>query len=216
MITQFNDYTQQTTEEYLGTFEKKMMVFENYWDGHFFSGFKNTSVLPYLGNIGNLIEEDVTVGHRFIDSKESLSFYLKDPGIIWSNPESWGTCVWSFNFHGTNEGIYLPSGLITKDDILEICKEKFRDFPNILYFSCCHLFEDEDFCQELLKTSGTRGVLGFTKKVGFCVGTMTDLLFLSSFFKYNEGDPFENLETLYNTVLTEFPVSKEIGFTLFS
>ena len=225
MITQFKDFSfnhpvqdqkviDRVIEEYLGTFERKMMVFENYWNSEFFSEFRNQSVKPYLENIGNLIGESVTVGHRYIDSQESLSYYLRDPGVIWETPESWGTSVWYFGFHGKKNGIEFPHQLITKDDLLDICSRNFNDFPNILYFSSCSLFNDKDFGYELLEKSGSRGILGFKKVVGYGLGTIIDLLFLFTFFNY-DGDPFKDIEVIYNSVITEFPYSKEVGFTLF-
>lgn len=226
MITQFNNFNindpvQEPTlqdkviHEYLGIFERKMMIFENYWNGQFFNVFGIQSVKPFLENIGHLIGENVIVGHRFVDSTESLSYYLKTPGTIWETPESWGCQVWYFGIHGRKKGMEFPHQIITHDDMLDIFSNKFNDFPNILYFSSCNLFKDEDFGWELLEKSGTRGILGFKKKVEYGIGTLIDLLFLLIFFGYKDGDPFDDIEMLYNTVIEEFPISKKRGFTLF-
>jgi len=226
MITQFTNFTtnnqvqepslqDKVIHEYLGVFERKMMIFENYWNGEFFSDLKNQSVKPFLENIGILIGEKVTVGHRFVDSTDSLSSYLKTPGTIWETPESWGCQVWYFGFHGRKKGIEFPNQIITHDELLDIFSSNFHDFPNILYFSSCNLFKNEDFGWELLEKSGTRGILGFKKKVGYGIGTLIDLLFLFGFFNFKEDDPFNYIEIFYDMVIKELPISKELGFTLF-
>jgi len=219
MITQFKDYTQQTPQSQETfdpvQYERRMMVFENYWNDSVFNGFNNQSVKPFLENIGLMIGEQVTVGHRYITSKESLSYYLKTPGgVIWDHPETFP--ITYFGFHGNHNGFQLPQeGLISKDDILEMCTG-FKDFPTVLYFGSCSLFEDDDqFGYDVLESSGSCGVLGFKEKIPFNIGMLIDLLFISSFFLFPDGNPFDNLEYLYSEVIKEFPVSKELGFTLY-
>jgi len=225
MITQFDNFQSNSTiqdqleidhtiEEYLGTYEKKMVVFENNWTGTYFNDSPNQSAKPFLCNIGQLIGEQVDVEHFTIHSKENLNYFLKKPGVLWHSPKSWGVSVWYFGIHGINEGLQLPPDIVTKAEIIEMCTE-FRDFPNILFFSSCSLFEDDDFGRELLETSGSRGILGYKEKVPFSIGTIIDLLFLSSFFLYNFGDPFKNLEGIYAGVIDTLPVASEYGLTLY-
>lgn len=231
MITHFKDYTDKNDysddpslikqlkidrdfEKNLGTIKRRMMVFENYWNNSVFSEIGSQTVKPYLENIGNLINESVTVQHRFINSKNDLEYYIRKPeGILWDVPESFGTNVWYFGIHGNKEGLKLPQETITKDQLLGLLSG-FGDFPNILYFSSCSLFEDGDFGYELLKASGTRGIVGYAKNIGFAMGTIIDLLFLSNFFKYDKGDPFDNLPEIYNCVIEGIPVAKDLGFKL--
>jgi len=219
MITQFDDYTllqQQTIEEYIGTFERRMMVFENFNSNKpVFDDFSNQSVKPYLKNLGTLIGEKVSTFHRVINSKSDFSYYMKTNGVIWDFSQSHGCQVWYFGFHGSPNGIKIQDEIITKEEILELLDGKFSDFPNILYFSSCLLFEDNDFGYELLKRSGTRGVFGFKNKIGFSISTLIDLFFLINFFKYDKGDPFDNLEEIFNNIKKGFPVSNEMGFTLY-
>jgi hypothetical protein len=227
MITNLNDFTNvqpdqvlidQVIEEYLGTFERRMMVFENFnWDKPVFSEYSNQSMKPYLENLGTLIGEKVSTYYRVINSKSDLSYYMKTRGVIWDFSQSHGCQVWYFGFHGSPDGINVQDEIITKQDILELFDSKFSDFPNILYFSSCYLFEDDDdFGNELLKRSGSRGVFGFKNRIGFSVSTLVDLFLLINFFKYENGDPFDHLEEIYNNVIEGFPVSKEMGFTLYS
>ena len=99
MITQFNRYNQTLIEpdkqtevdhvisEYLGTFERKMLILENYWTEKLFTN--NLSVKPFLENIEDILVNNlpVFVAHRYFDSEKSLSNYIKLPeGLIWKDP----------------------------------------------------------------------------------------------------------------------------------
>ena len=223
MITQFKDYTTnqspQALEEFdhviienKGIYPKRMMVFENYWSDSFFSSHSNQSCKPFLENIGQLIGEQVTVGHKYINSKSDLLYCLGDSGVIWDHPETFSVCY--FGLHGSKKGFQLTQGLISKKEILKMCK-RFGDFPNILYFGSCSLFEDDDqFGYDLLST-GTRGVLGFKKNVPFAYGCLIDLCFLCTLFLFKDGDPFKNLKGIYDAVIEEMLPAKELGFTLY-
>jgi hypothetical protein len=225
MKTHFTDFTnthpskiQEEMDhiEDLGTYESpRMMVFENYWGDSIFNGFNNQSVKPFLENIGQMIGEPVNVGHRYINSKTDLQYYLKNPGgVIWNNPETFR--ITYFGIHGSRKGFPLTQGLVSKKEILEMCSG-FKDFPTILYFGSCSLFEDDDqFGYDLLSCgTGIRGVIGYKKRIPFTTSMLIDLFFLSSFFLYKDGDPIDDIECLYQGVIEEFPISKELGFTLY-
>ncbi len=216
MITQYQDFTDNQPSKNQEKIKRKrmMMVFENYWNNSVLGGIDNLSVKSYLTNIGNLCGEEVHVSHRFIDSKKSLSYYIGENGIMWNFPESLNFSLWYFGFHGVNTGIELPQEIITKDDILELFDGKFSNFPNVLYFSSCYLFEDDDFGYSLLKKSGSQGIVGFSTEIPFSTGTIIDLLFLSSFFLCK--NPFDNLQYIYDEIIRDFPVSqRDYGFKLF-
>ncbi|MCX6303975.1 MAG: hypothetical protein NT040_03315 [Bacteroidetes bacterium] len=185
----------QETKNFWDSHERKMIVFENYWNNTYFDDFDNLSVTPFLNNISYLIGgKEVKINHRFIDSKKSLSYYFKDPGIICDHKEKF--TVTYFGFHGISLGLELPEEVITKEDILELCEGKFKDFPNILYFSSCSLFKDDDqFGKDLLKSSGSRGIFGMKQIVPFLEGTLLDLTFFSLFFSFQE-DPLDKPFTL--------------------
>ena len=228
MITQFKEYNdcqedyvaqEQVIEEYIGSFERKMLILENYWNPNLFN---NLSIKPYFVNLGNLINEDVRVGHRFIDSNEGLKYYIHYPeGLIWKNPEIYGTSTFMFETHGSIDtiGLDLPLNKVSKQDLLENCNG-FGEFSNILYFGGCGIFhgaEGTKFGWDLLHSSGSRAVFGFSSKLlSFTTGTLVSLLFLSTFYKYKD-DPFSNLREIYESVLRDFPAaaSEEVGFTMF-
>jgi hypothetical protein len=228
MKTQFKDFintrTSQIKEELdhienVDTYQpKRMLVFENYWNDTFFNQFNNQSCRPFLENIGLMVGEEVAVGHRYINSKSDLQYFLKSPeGVIWDHPESF--MVTYFGIHGSKKGFQLTQGLIVKKEILELCSGFTQDFPTVLYFGSCNLFKnDDEFGLDLLSSGeGIRGVIGFKELIPFNIGLLIDLFFLSSLFLFKSGDPLEkeNLESIYNGVIKEFPVSKELGYTLY-
>lgn len=208
------DNTTKVIHDYLGAFENRMVVFENNWCGSYFQNPTNQSMEPFLKNISKLIGENVDVSHFTIHSKENLMFFLKSPGVLWGVPQSFSVNIWYFGLHADKSGIQLPTDVISKDEILDMCT-CFNDFSNILYFSSCSLFEDEDFGFELLETSGSRGIFGYTKEVPFFTSTIIDLLAISSFFLYKSGNPFDSLDEIYSMVLRDFPLAKKMGFKLF-
>ena len=227
MKTHFKDFTNtqplQVHEEldYIENLEiyqpKRLMVFENYWQDSFFNGYNNQSCQPFLENISQMIGEPLNVCHRHVSSKTDLEYYLKSPGgVIWDHPETFSVVY--FGLHGSHLGCPLPQGLISKADVLELCSG-FKDFPNVLlHFGSCSLFENDDkFGYDLLACGkpGICGVLGYKEEIPFNIGLLIDLFFLSSFFLYKDGDPFEAIEGLYKDVIKEFPLAKDLGFTLY-
>ena len=226
MITQFRDYNisqidydaqEKIISEYIGTFERKILILENYWNPDLFN---RQSTKPFFEQIGNLINEDVMVGHRYIDSKQGLAYYMHYPdGLIWKNVDTYGVSAFMFETHGSSIGLELPLNKVTKQDLLNNCNG-FGEFPNILYFGSCGIFngiEGEKFGWELLHSSGSRAVFGFSsKQLSFTTGTLVSLIFLSTFFKFKD-DPFCNLREIYESVIHDFPLaaSDDVGFTMF-
>ena len=230
MITQFEKYNQtlvQTNDpieqdhaisEYLEIFEPRMVIFESYWTEQLLSN--TLSVLPFLSNIGNILDGDRVnrVAHRYFDSPEGLAYYVKKPtGIIWKDPDVYGASVYYVAAHGLAGGLHTTLGIITKDQLID----SFRgigEYPTLLYFGSCSIFggaKGKEFGEELLEATGCKAILGYRSKVGFLHSILTDLLFLSRFLGYTKGDPFKILPDLYNSVLTDFPLSVELGFTIF-
>jgi len=232
MITQFNEYRNNLVQpdnqieqdhiisEYLATFEPKMVILENYWTEELFSN--TLSVMPFLSNIGNILENDriIRVAHRYFDSAESLSYYVKQPnGIIWKDEDVYGAIVYYVAAHGLEAGLDATLGKITKDQLIDTFRGLGELYPNLLYFGSCSIFggsKGKEFGEELLAATGCKAILGYqSQKVGFLHSIITDLLFLSRFLGYTADDPFKILPDLYNSVLTDFPPSIELGFTMF-
>jgi hypothetical protein len=217
MIKLFKEYENNTEVEitiakYISSFEPRLFCLENYWDSDVYN---NQSYNPFIQNLCLLV--GATVGHRFFETKQQLEYYLKWPdGIVWKNNTTYSTTIFYINSHGSKDGLTLPMGLVSQIDLLDIFKEGYQRFDNLLFFGSCNLFEDEQFGWDLLEASGSRAVIGYTQKVGYTVGMMIDLLFFSSFFSINkETDPFDHLQESFDVVLGAFPVAKEVGFKLF-
>ena len=227
MKTHFKDFTNthptkvyeeidHVIMDHQGIYEPpRMMLFENYWCNTMFSGFANQSCQQFLQNIGQMIGEPVNVGHRFIHSLQDLQYYLKTPGgVLWDVSENFSIAY--FGFHGNHTGFPLPNSHISKNDILELFRG-FDDFPTVLYFNSCSLFQDDDqFGYDLLTCGkGIKAVVGYKKIVPFTIGMIIDLIFVSTFFMYKVGDPFTDIQSIYNCVVTDFPYAQQLGYTLY-
>ncbi|MGA3015311.1 MAG: hypothetical protein ABSD71_14895 [Bacteroidales bacterium] len=224
MITKYEKYTDlqalqnkeendRVAAEYLGTFVGGLLCFEGYWD---FNVYGRRSCKPFVENLPALTGEFIRCGYRNFETKDQLKYYLKWPeGLVWQNPQTWGTSVFYVSCHGSNKGFDLPMGLITKDDLIDIFNEGFSNFPNVLYFSACSLFEDDAFGHKLLEVSGSRGIFGFKKEVGYTMGLLIDLVFLATFYMFKDDDPFQYLQQIYDSVIDTIPIAKDFGFTLF-
>ena len=225
MITQFNKFTESpnslsqddikhTIQEYSGSFERRMLCFESEWQNNL---YKKRSVEPFIRNIDTLTREPIFVGYKYFESGDQLKFYLKWPdGEVWDNPQMWDNTVTYVCCHGVPAGLMLPLGLVSHEDLIDIFKDYGSDISSVLYFSSCSLFQVDSFGWELLEASKCRGIFGFNQDIGCTAGLILDLIFLSSFYLFKEGDPFNNLEEIYKIVLESFPPAKELGFTLYS
>jgi hypothetical protein len=226
MKTLFNQFTNTEQEQkqedleniiaqYMGSFEPRLYHFEGYMNTNLYS---SQSTKPFMENLDNLIGEPVQVGHRYFESKEQLEHHLKWPkGSVWENPLTYGTTAIYISSHASKEGLELPMGRVTKNDLLNIFNSEYGNFPNILYFGCCNLFEDDEFGWNLLESSHSRGVLGFKNRIGFSVAMITDLIFFSLFYLFAKKDnPFDHLKEIYQGVLESFPVAEQLGFTLYA
>jgi hypothetical protein len=224
MITQFEQFTEYPStgnpkeiehivQEYLGGFERRMLCFESPWNLDVYS---KRTCKPFIENLNLLTGENIEVGYRFFESAEQLRFYLQWPdGLAWKNPCMWGNSVTYIASHGAPAGLQTPQGLVSHGELQDIFKNFGNDTSSILYLSSCDLFKENLNGWALLEASKCRGILGFQNQVGYTTGMIIDLLFLSAFFLYTEGDPMQNLKELYTGVIEEFPLAKEAGFTLF-
>jgi hypothetical protein len=224
MITTFSDYSQcQSTPlnneqekligEYLVSYRPKICCIESYWN----QGMTDTfSVKPFLKAIGWMINKDIVLAHRIIESGKGLSHYTQFPdGLIWQDPNLAGIDVFYIAMHGK------PGGLMTYVDEIEseelISAFKGLDQSNsVVYFGGCEVLGGEKgklFAEELIKKTGTVAVIGYSELAGWVDSLMIDTLFLSRFFEL-EGNPFERLQEIYDSVLKDYPRARECGFSL--
>ena len=113
MITTFSDYSQNSNtplnneqegliEEYLGSYIPKICCLESYWNQNMTDPL---SVKPFLKAIGWMIEKEIVVTHRMIDSGAGLSYYTKYPdGLIWQDPKLAGIDLFYIAVHGKPGG----------------------------------------------------------------------------------------------------------------
>jgi hypothetical protein len=215
--TQPHDANQElidhTLQEYIGSFERRMLCFESAWQNNLYN---KQSVKPFIMNLDQLVEQPITVGYKYFESGEQLKFYLKWPdGEAWKNPVMWANSMTYIGCHGEPAGLQLPLGLVTHGELKNIFQDYGSDTSSVLYFSACSLFQVDEFGWELLEASKCRGIFGFKKDIGFTTGLLLDLVVLSTFYLYLDGDPFKHLVDIYESVLESFPLAKEAGFTLY-
>ena len=227
MITKLNtfetDYVDNQIETQLNPsgfyYEKKMMILESNWNSE--DVFNDISVYPFLSNISNILGESqsIKVGHRNFDSLRGLKYYTQFPeGKIWTDPHCWGTSVFYIGSHGGTKSLLPTMDIVREPGMIDSFKG-FESYPNILFFGSCGIFGGKDgdgFGLDLVGSSGTRGVFGYKSQfVGFLDSTITEILFLTRFFGIEGEDPFERLSWIYESVLKDFPPSKELGFSMY-
>ena len=65
---------------------------------------------------------------------------------------------------------------------------------------------------DLLESSEAKALLVYTKDVDWMNSLIVDMLFLQRF--YTDNDPWNNLETIYNSILKDFSPAEEMGYSL--
>jgi hypothetical protein len=115
MITTFSDYSQNSNAplnseqepiiaEYLESYTPKICCLESYWSQ---SMTDPLSVKPFLKAIGWMIEKEIMVTHRMIDSGAGLSYYTKYPdGLIWQDLNLVGIDLFYLALHKKPGDIY--------------------------------------------------------------------------------------------------------------
>jgi hypothetical protein len=185
LFDQFNDIQSHnenqelidhTIQEYLGSFERRMLCFESSWQDDL---YKKQSIRPFIENLDQLLGQQITIGYKYIESGEQLKFHLKWPdGEAWKNPVKWANSMTYISSHGYPAGLHLPLGLVSHGKLQDIFKDYGSDTSTVLYFSSCNLFQEKKFGQELVKASKVRGIFGLTKEIGYTTGLLLDLILL--------------------------------------
>ena len=57
-------------------------------------------------------------------------------------------------------------------------------------------------------------VVGYSERMSWVDSLLIDTLFISRFFEV-KGNPFEQLQKIYNSVIRDYPRAKRCGFSLF-
>jgi len=221
MITEFKKYENKLTgiqtDELLNTspppdycgFERLIVCLESYWSYNIFNAF---TMKPYLQNLGFMVQENIEIAHRFIDCGLGLRYYIN----VLMQDQIFAPIIYIAT-HGNPLGNLEVSfeGEITTD---EICKafKGFGTYPVVVVFSSCQLLKGDkgrEFAQEFLKASGAIAVVGYTKEVNFIDSIIIETMFLSRFFMV--PNPFGSLSLIYESVLEDYKIAKDSGFTIF-
>jgi hypothetical protein len=212
--TQLTPEQQVVIDEYLESFRPKICCLESYWNQNMTDSF---SVKPFLQAIGWMIKKDMVVAHRIISDGKDLAYYVKYPdGIIWRDPYLAGIHCFYLASHGKPGGLKSSVKDIESDELIKAFNGLERYF-NIVYFSGCEILdgsEGKEFVQAFLEKTGTVAVVGYTE-ISHCIDSMViDTLFLSRFFEEND-DRFAHLQKVYDSVIRDYRVAKDCGFSLF-
>jgi len=227
MITTLKKYETNFIEDPLGIhqdisgfyFERKMMILESNWDTE--NMFNSISVFPFLSNISTFLsnKQQIKVGYRHFDSVRGLRYYTRFPeGKLFTDQNYFGSQVLNIAAHGGSTSLLPTLDIIRKDGLMDAFKG-FDSYPNIIFFSGCGIFhgeQGENFGQDILGSSGTLGVFGYSSTdVGFLESTIVNLAFLTRFYAITDGNPFDRLEEIFNSVLENFKPARDLGFTMF-
>ena len=199
---------------------RKMLVLESNWKTD--DVYNSVSVHPFFSNLSKLmcVHQSIEVGLRNFDSLSGLKFYTEFPnGKIWNDPHCWGTSVYYISTHGGKTILQPTMGVVGETEMMDSFKG-FDLYPNILFFGGCGIFDGkigDDFGRDLVESSGTRGVFGYkSPEVGTIDGIIIEMLFFTRFFGLKDEEyPFEKLPNVYNSVLNDYPKSRELGLSMY-
>ena len=198
---------------------RKIIILESNWDTE--NVFNNISIYPFLSNISNIMgyRHPVEIGYRHFDSLRGLKFYAEYPeGKLWNDPNCFGCQVYYISVHGGPTSILPTMDIIRKEGMMDSLKG-FDNYPCILFISGCGVFAGEEgqkFGLDLVGSTGARAVFGYSSpKVSFVDSVLIDLLFLTRFFEIQDGDPFEQLSDVFDSVVNDFKPAKEMKFSVF-
>ena len=208
MITTLNEYNQQTI------LPKKLLILESY------SSNKVTEPLyakQFIKPLHTLITAEVQIAHRIFNSANDLQGYVTFPKAqIFQDPIFYSPDCIYLSAHGKPACLRLPNSTISKDELIS-CFNGLNYYSNIVYFSACEVFsgdEGNDFAHEFIDTTGTLAVVGYSKQVPLIDSILIDILFLTRFFE-NDGQRFEKLIDVYESVIRDYPLAKDYGYKIF-
>jgi len=200
--------------EYMESFTPKICILEAYWNDNMTDSF---SVKPYLQAIGWMLEKEIVIAHRTIATGSDLDHYVKYPdGIVWKDSKMAGIDVFYLAAHGAPGILKTFVADIESSELISAFSGVDRCF-NIVYFSSCEVFngaEGKQFAKEFLRKTGVAAVIGYTEMTSFIDGMIIDTLFLSRFFD-TDGNRFDKLQEIYDSVIQDYPRAKECGFSIF-
>lgn len=173
------------------------------------------SVKPFIKAIGWMLQKEILVAHRMVESGEGLAYYTKFPdGVIWK--ESSLPDVFYISMHGKPGGLRPTVKDINSSELISAFNGLGR-YNNIVLFGACEVFSGEvgkQFAAEFLRKTKTNAVIGYANFVSYIDSLIIDTLFLSRFLD-SEGNPFEQLQSIYDSVIRDYPRAMDCGFSIF-
>lgn len=190
----------------------KLVCLESSWEDRV---FHTASVKGFLESLAFLQSPPLQVAHRFVESAKHLAHYTRRPnGLLWIDEHSWDTPIYYLAFHGSPGSVHAALEEIGSKTICDNFKD-FGSYPNILYFGACSVLrgpKGKRFGQDLLTTSGSRAIIGYTTDVDWMDSLVVDLMFFHRF--YSNPEPWKNLGKIVASIVEDFRPAKAMGYTL--
>lgn len=143
----------------------KLVCLESAWDT---KAFGNLSVRGFFEAMRPLIHPPLQLAYRPIESARHLAHYTRKPdGVLWTDPEAFDAPIFYLAFHGAPGSITSMLEPIGPEALCEAF-QGYGGYDNLIYLASCSVLrgpEGRTFGEELLRTSGSRAVIGYTTDV---------------------------------------------------
>ena len=192
----------------------KLVCLESYWNDRL---LQTLSVKGFLEAAAPLAHPPLRVAHRFVDSAESLAYYLRRPGgVMWRERELFDAPVYYLAFHGRPASVRALLGRVDGQGLCEaFAGYGAGGYRNLVYFAACSVLSGKRgmaFARRFLAATGVRAVIGYTRTVPWMDSLVADLLFLHRF--YADPSPWRNLRRIFASVQRDYPRARRLGHTL--
>jgi len=199
-----------------GRAPRKLIVLETYWSDHGARAFLTESVQPFFQGLSTQLDPPLKVAHRFVESPAQLEAYTRrKTGLLWRDPETFDTPVYYMSFHGSPGKLRTALARLGPARLYKAFDGWGGAYDNLVYFAACSVLAGaggRSFAQRFLERSGCRAIVGYATDIDWIESMLTDLLFLRRF--YADPDPWRNLRSIHESVLTDFAPAHRLGFTL--
>ena len=195
---------------------RKLVCLETYWSDHGARAFSSESVQPFFQGLATQFDPALRIAHRFVESPNQLAAYTRRAGgLLWNDPEVFDAPVYYLSFHGAPGTVRTALARLGPARLCKAFEGWGASYDNLVYFAACSVLAGASgrrFSEQFLDRSGCRAIVGYQTDVDWMESMLTDLLFLRRF--YANADPWRNLRTIHESVLTDFAPAHRLGFTV--
>lgn len=189
---------------------RKLVCIEGFWQGG--SVFDRSTVRPFLEGFAAQLDGGLRLAYRRVGSLAELERLATE--TLWEDPAAADVPVFYLAFHGRKGVLDLGDAEANLGVLTRIFEGYGED--HLLYFSSCSTLGGRAgprLAKALLKSAGSRAVIGYRNDVDWLEGMMIDLLFLERFF--TSEDPWTSVREIHDSVVSDVAIAKRLGFTMF-